>query len=328
MCLTPVLTSSDGVNLFESAYSPSFDPANLQTNYQGDAGASGNNQSFGISTTASTAYTIVVNDVSGTATGSSYSLQIPACALNCNVNHLPIALAHNVTVPATSQDGVANANINNGSSDPDGDPITLTQSPSGPYSVGNTSVLLTVVDTKGAAAQASATVTVVNPDFTLALTLPSVTVIAGQSAAEHITFIPNPGIGSVLTFTCSGLPALAACSFTPPTVPASSAAADVLLTITTVGPNAALARPRTFYAAWMPFAGLGLIGVVFAAPGKRRRAAVLLMSLFLMGVMAPLVGCGGGHTPGPGTPKGTSTVTVTGTSGNITHTATFSLTVN
>jgi Subtilase family len=329
-CMTVGLNSSSGIGLFESVYSPSYDPTNIATNFQGDAGLSGNAQSFGITSTAATPYTIVVNDVNGASFGSSYTLQIPACALNCKVNHLPIALAHNVTVAAANTGGTATASIDNGSSDPDGDPITLTQTPPGPYSLGNTSVLLTVVDTKGATAQASATVTVVNPDFTVAMTSPSLTVLAGQSATEHITFTPNPGIGSALTFSCSGLPALAACSFAPSTVPAGSSATDVVLTVTTTGTNAALTRPRTFYASWMPLAGLGLLGIIFVSPGKRRRTTALLMSVVLMGVMTLLVGCGTTHATGTGatTPKGTSTITVTSTSGNVTHTATFSLTVN
>ncbi len=59
------LRSSNGLNLFESAYSPSFVPSNISTNYQGDAGLSGTAQSFSINTAASTPYTIVVNDVPG-----------------------------------------------------------------------------------------------------------------------------------------------------------------------------------------------------------------------------------------------------------------------
>lgn len=102
------------------------------------------------------------------------------------------------------------------------------------------------------------------------------------------------------------------------------------MTINTTAPTTALARPRVFYATWMPFTGLGLIGmIVMVTPKKRGRAAILLMTLLLMGVLTLLVGCGGGGgpMPNPGTQKGTFTVTVTGTSGNITHSATFSLTV-
>ena len=148
-----------------------------------------------------------MSDVAGNplpppAPPNTYTIQIPACALDCNVNQLPIAIAQNVSVPAASMGGTANANINNGSYDPDGDAITLTQVPAGPYPVGTTSVILTVVDTKGATTQATANVTVVNPGFTLASTLPSVSTTAGGSATDHITFTPSPGVSGAVTLAC------------------------------------------------------------------------------------------------------------------------------
>ena len=176
-CVTPVLTSGNGVNIFEVAYAGAFDPANIATNYAGDPGLSGSPQSFGVTTTASNQYTIVVADVPGTATGTNYSLKLPACVLNCNVNQVPIALAHDVTVASAIPGGSANASIDNGSSDPDGDALTITQSPAGPYPHGNTTVLLTVTDTKGATAQASAVVSVVDavaPTISKAFGAPSI----------------------------------------------------------------------------------------------------------------------------------------------------------
>jgi hypothetical protein len=168
-CLSTSVTSSNAVNLFEVDYSPSFDPTNIATNYAGDAGASSNGQTCAINTVASTDYEIVLHDVPGTAAGSSYSLQLPVCMFRCNANTVPVALAHNVTVTAATLGGTANASIDNGSSDADGDALTITQSPAEPYPIGTTSVRLTVVDTKGATAQATANVTVLNPDdFTVA----------------------------------------------------------------------------------------------------------------------------------------------------------------
>jgi hypothetical protein len=162
-CVTPVLTSGNGVNIFEVAYAGTFNPASISTNYAADPGLSGSPQSFGVSTTASNQYTIVVSDVPGTAAGTNYTLQLPACVLNCNINQVPVALAHDVTVTSATPGGSANASIDNGSSDPDGDTLTITQSPAGPYPHGNTTVLLTVTDTKGATSQASAVVNVVDP---------------------------------------------------------------------------------------------------------------------------------------------------------------------
>src|SRR5262249_39544294 len=121
------------------------------------------------SAAAATSYTLVVSDASAAATaaGSNYTVQIPSCSLYCNSNRVPVALAHNVTVAPSTPGGTATANIDNGSFDPDGDPITITQSPAGPYPVGTTNVLLTVVDPKGATSQVSATVTVMSPTLTV-----------------------------------------------------------------------------------------------------------------------------------------------------------------
>jgi predicted outer membrane repeat protein len=77
------------------------------------------------------------------------------------VNQPPVALCKDVTAAAgPSCTGVAS--IDNGSSDPDGDSITLAQSPAGPYPKGNTLVTLTVTDSKGASSQCTGTVTVLD----------------------------------------------------------------------------------------------------------------------------------------------------------------------
>jgi len=78
------------------------------------------------------------------------------------VNDLPVAICQDVTKTADGgcQANVAPNEVDNGSSDPDGEDITLSLSPSGPYSVGATSVTLTVTDGQGASATCTAIVTV------------------------------------------------------------------------------------------------------------------------------------------------------------------------
>jgi hypothetical protein len=66
-----------------------------------------------------------------------------------------------VTVPAGPA-CTADASIDNGSSDPDGDPLTFVQAPPSPYALGVTPVVLTVTDPSGAFSQASGNVTVVD----------------------------------------------------------------------------------------------------------------------------------------------------------------------
>lgn len=76
-------------------------------------------------------------------------------------NHDPVAACRDVatsTDPGTCQ--AASASVDNGSSDPDGDPLTFTQNPGGPYALGNTSVTLTVTDNRGGSDSCQATVTV------------------------------------------------------------------------------------------------------------------------------------------------------------------------
>ncbi|MFI5098049.1 MAG: S8 family serine peptidase [Candidatus Acidiferrales bacterium] len=201
-CMTADLNAgSAGVNLFESAYTPSYVPTSIGTNYAGDAGLSSNIQSFAVATTAGTDYTLVVNDVAGNplpppAPANTYTIQIPLCALDCNVNQLPVAVAHDVTVTAATIGGSANANINNGSSDPEGGALTLTQFPPGPYPQGATTVILTATDPLGAASQATATVTVNEPLIPSAdlaantLTFPAQLVNA-SSMAQNATVTNN-----------------------------------------------------------------------------------------------------------------------------------------
>src|SRR5204863_8336508 len=93
-----------------------------------------------------------------------------------------------VTVIADGS-GTAPASIDDGSSDADGDPLTLTQSPPSPYPIGQTPVVLTVIDPKGAASQATATVTVGSAPPAISIADASVTEgdTATVAAQFHVT---------------------------------------------------------------------------------------------------------------------------------------------
>src|SRR5262249_30821660 len=75
-----------------------------------------------------------------------------------------------------------NASIDNGSFDEDGDPVTLSQSPAGPYPLGTTPVTLTVTEPEGLSNSCTASVTVVD-------TTPPV--ISSVSAFPNVLWPPN-----------------------------------------------------------------------------------------------------------------------------------------
>jgi hypothetical protein len=76
-------------------------------------------------------------------------------------NRAPTVSCQSVTV-AAGPSCTAAASVNHGSSDPDGDALTLTSAPPAPYALGATSVTSTATDAFGASDRCTATVTVVD----------------------------------------------------------------------------------------------------------------------------------------------------------------------
>jgi hypothetical protein len=74
-------------------------------------------------------------------------------------NEQPVAVCAPQIVVADAA-CLATANVDGGSSDPDGDELTIVQSPAGPYGLGVTDVTLTVTDPDGSQSDCSTTVTV------------------------------------------------------------------------------------------------------------------------------------------------------------------------
>ena len=100
---------------------------------------------------------------------------IKAGSFECGeLNQSPEAVCQNFTksADANCQADVTPQEIDGGSSDPDGDPITLTLSPAGPYALGSTTVTLTVTDDDGESDTCTATVTVVDNESPV-ITCPS-----------------------------------------------------------------------------------------------------------------------------------------------------------
>jgi len=168
---------------------------------------------------------------------------------------------------------------------------------------------------------ASATYTINLPpaDFAVAVAPASLTISSGQPGKTTVTVTPQNGFASAVSFSCSGLPSGASCSFSPTTVTPSGAAATTTLTVSKTAAASSVVRRNS-----RPlFPGAALAIGLCCLGWKRRRRVQLLLAVCVCG-LGLIAGCGSGSSSTPPPP---STVTVTATSGSLQHTATFSLTV-
>ncbi len=125
------------------------------------------------------------------------------------VNRPPTAVCQDMTVPADI--GIctaAMASVDAGSFDPDGDPITLAQTPAGPYLLGSTPVTLTVTDSSSASQSCAAVVTVVDqmpPTITASLDRIAWKKEDGDEARYEVSFsaVDNCGLTSPTTAVLS-----------------------------------------------------------------------------------------------------------------------------
>jgi hypothetical protein len=178
-------------------------------------------------------------------------------------------------------------------------------------------------------------------DFSMTASPVSGSVSAGGSLTSTLTVTSQGGFDSAVALTCSvsPTPALApTCALSPASVtPAAGGTATSMLSLHTTAASAALVRPaigpdaRSLLALWLPIPGIALLGAGLASSKRRKRLVQLLaVCAFVIG-LAVMVGCGGGSSSSGGgtggTPSGSYTVTVTGTSGGTSHTTTVTLSV-
>jgi hypothetical protein len=177
-----------------------------------------------------------------------------------------------------------------------------------------------------------------SPDFIVSAGPSSATIAAGSSANFTATAAPLNSFNGTVTWSCTGAPPAAMCTVSPATVTLSSTnTASVTVALTT---TARAFSPPPFLPRYAPpmhlwwvlatcFAWF-LAAVMVWNLGRGSRRSVWLGATVVLVLAALCTSCGGGTSSGPppqGTPAGPYTITVTGSSGNLSHATTVQLTV-
>lgn len=214
--------------------------------------------------------------------------------------------------------------------------ITVNLLPTVPGTLSN-SAQVTVAGATGVVASASASA-VVN-DFGIAISPPSVTVPAGLPATYNVTLSTIPQNSQISTSISvavgSGLPTGAQAVFTTSPIPnLLTGSATTTLNISTMMRTTTITqrwrRGGPLYATWLPVSGLALLGLGIGGKVSRRRkwfgGLLVAAVLVLIGFQAA---CSSSSQTSvtSGTPAGTYTLTVTGTSGTVSHATSFTLVV-
>jgi Bacterial Ig-like domain (group 3)/FG-GAP-like repeat len=169
------------------------------------------------------------------------------------------------------------------------------------------------------------TVMIVAPSFAVAVSPASATVTPGQSATFTVTVIPAGGFATAVALSCGALPSQASCAFATPSVTPSGQPVQVRLTVSTAASTADLRQNPLGLPGrepWFPTGTVvslaGLLGLARVRRSSLRWRQVLQAVALLTtawALSASFIGCGGGGTKlsNPGTPAGTSTISISAT---------------
>ena len=198
---------------------------------------------------------------------------------------------------------------------------------------GNYSVSATVTDSNNTNTAVTNNAPFSATGYSMSVLPSSQTVVAGNVAPFTVQVNPSITYGNNVSLSCSSLPVGATCGFTPSTLPFNGPGllTSALNLTTTARPITTISSLRwrgPFYALWLLFPGIALVG----AAGKRKRARLLgwmaLLTVCALIMILPSCSKAKENPVVSGTPAGTYPITVTATSGTYTQSYCITLTVN
>jgi hypothetical protein len=174
-------------------------------------------------------------------------------------------------------------------------------------------------------------------NFALSASPTSLTVAQGATGTLKLTVTPAGGFNQAVALSCSGAPSMSTCAVSPASITPTDGVTPVVATVTITTQSASLVRSPASELKLPPpswqaiFAALAIVFLSLMSRRSRLSAQFALLALSLSALLA--LGCGGSHSappppPSGGTPKGTSTLTLTGTSGTMNNSTSVTLTVN
>jgi len=189
---------------------------------------------------------------------------------------------------------------------------------------GNFTVQLTDSASPAATAAANLSIAVSPPPPALTANPSTLSAQAPGDSVSTVLSVSNFA-GSDLTFACSGLPFGATCSFSALSGTGMSGAAT--MKIETTAPKETTANHSHNRGAMLAILFPGLLTMTGIFGWRRKHVRGILCGSLLFVLCLLTNACGGSSAPQPGTPAGSSTVTITASDGSQMATDTVTLTV-
>ena len=174
-------------------------------------------------------------------------------------------------------------------------------------------------------------------DFGVSISPATTSVNAGQTATMQATVTALGGaFPNAVSLTCAITPAAAnappTCNVSPSQLTPSTNGSGLTLTFNSTAPMTTLLLPLGAQGGMLAALLVPITAVLAGTSSKRLRVKAILGITACTFLLTLVVSCGGSHNTTqhqtiPGTSPGTYTVTVTSTSGSLTHAASAMVTV-